>query len=257
MNRRSLLAAAALAGPAALMSTACANKAGESTTDHPLALVYRGPASCEDCAQSAAALLKRMPNPFRVRYCGPQESTPLSAAALADARLYVQPGGGDDVEAAWAHLEGSAGLIQDWVGGGGRYLGICMGGYLADSDPGFAILPGDTDGYIDSPGATVFGSGDTVISVVWRDHARDMYFQDGPYFSLDENANATVLAGYDNGTVAAAAADFGAGRLGVVGPHPEADESWYLDAGLPVPGDLSFDLGHDLIRSTMSRNQAG
>lgn len=250
MNRRSLLTAAALAVPTALLA-GCSDKA---TQDRPLALVYRGPASCDGCSESAAALLKSLPNPFRVRYCGTEADAALSARALEDARLYVQPGGGDDVDAAWSHLKDSAALIQDWVGDGGRYLGICMGGYLTDSDPGFGILPGNTNGYIDSPSATVSDSADTVVPVIWRDHPRDMYFQDGPYFSLDETANATVLATYDNGTVAAAVARFGAGRLGVVGPHPEADASWYSDAGLSVPDEPGIDLGQDLIISTMDAN---
>jgi len=60
-----------------------------------------------------------------------------------------------------------------------------------------------------------------------------------------------VIATYDTGTAAALVADYGAGRVGVVGPHPEADHSWYDDAGLTNPDGVHPDLGHDLIESTV------
>jgi hypothetical protein len=44
---------------------------------------------------------------------------------------------------------------------------------------------------------------------------------------------------------------FGAGRVGVVGPHPEADRSWYRDAHLTNPDGVQPDLGHDLVESTV------
>ncbi len=49
-----------------------------------------------------------------------------------------------------------------------------------------------------------------------------MYFQDGPYFGLDnEAAFSTVIATYDNALPAAVLATHGEGRVAVVGPHPE------------------------------------
>ncbi len=63
----------------------------------------------------------------------------------------------------------------------------------------------------------------------------------------DAAADLTVLAHYPNGAIAAAGAAFGAGRVGVVGPHPEATPDWYADAGLAVPRTTAADLGHDLL----------
>ncbi|EPD63229.1 BPL-N domain-containing protein [Streptomyces sp. HGB0020] len=216
------------------------------------ALVYRGPAACDGCPESVASLLEKAPRPFTVEYVGPDEEIPLTAAALADADVYVQPGGGDDLDAAWEEVKGAAGAIRDWVRDGGRYLGFCMGGYLAGQNPGFDLLPGDTDAYIASRDASVRDQRDTVVPVHWRDEPRHMYFQDGPVFLLDDGADATVLARYDNGTVAAVVAPYGKGRVGVVGPHPEADASWYEDEGLRNPDGVRLDLGHDLIEETVS-----
>ena len=69
------------------------------------------------------------------------------------------------------------------------------------------------------------------------------------YFTLRPHARATVLARYKNGLAAAVVARYGAGRVGVVGPHPEADRSWYV--GLPLHPVDSRDLGYDLVETTM------
>jgi glutamine amidotransferase-like uncharacterized protein len=175
---------------------------------------------------------------------------PVSAASLSRAEVYVQAGGPDDVDGAWEEVRGSAPALREWVRGGGRYLGFCMGGYLAGRDPGFGLLPGDTDAYTASRGASVRSADDTVVTVRWRGRERHVYFQDGPYFSLEKGADAKVLATYDNGTVAALVARYGAGRVGVVGPHPEADSSWYDEAGLRNPEGVRLDLGHDLVTAT-------
>ncbi|GAB2878779.1 BPL-N domain-containing protein [Streptomyces mayteni] len=241
-RRRVLAALATLAAPPLLSGCATPRRP-------PSALVYRGPAASPGCPEAVAALLRGTPSRFTVTYCGPDEETPLSARALAAADVYAQPGGGDDVDAAWAELRPFADDLRDWVRGGGRYLGFCMGGYLAGRDPGLGLLPGDSGGYIDSPGASVTTGEDTVIRLRWRGRPRHVYFQDGPYFQLADDASATVLATYDNGLPAAVVARSGAGRVGVVGPHPEADASWYADHGLTNPDGIGFDLGHDLVET--------
>jgi len=60
-----------------------------------------------------------------------------------------------------------------------------------------------------------------------------------------------VLATYPNDTIAALVARFGSGRVGVVGPHPEATQDWYTDAGLLVDR-LGLDLGLDLVNAVMT-----
>ncbi|MER6981500.1 BPL-N domain-containing protein [Streptomyces carpinensis] len=235
-----------------MAATLLTTTSGSRREAEPLsALVYRGPGACDGCAEAVAALLKLGPRPFKVRYVGPGEEVPLTAAGLAEADVYAQPGGDDDLDGTWEGLKGAAGAIRDWTRGGGRYLGFCMGGYLAGSDPGFGLLPGDTDEYIASSGASVRDERDTVVPVMWKGASRHMYFQDGPVFVLDDGADASVLARYDNGTVAAVVAPYGKGRVGVVGPHPEADSSWYSDAGLSNPDGVRFDLAHDLVEETL------
>lgn len=214
-----------------------------------LALVYRGraarPAACSD---AVAQLLARSPRNFDVRFVGPEGDLPLTAEVLAGAALYAQPGGGE-LRPAYRRMRPFAEMLRAYVAAGGRYLGFCLGGYLAGATPGFRLLPGDTDQYTATAGATVATSTDTLVQVEWRGRPRWLYFQDGPVFELRPAAEATVLARYPNGTVAALVSPFGAGRVGVVGPHPEATDDWFTDVRLPV--QRTTDAGLDLIEEVL------
>ena len=222
--------------------------------DRPVALVYRGPASSPGCPEAVARLVESGPNPLRAVYCGPGEDVGISPETLATAAVYAQPGGGE-LAPAWEHMRQHAGVLRDWIGGGGGYLGFCLGGYLAGATPGFTLLPGDTARYIASRDSTVDTTANSIVSVRWRGVDRRMFFQDGPVFRLEAGAPASVLARYPNGEVAAVVTEFGAGRVGVVGPHPEADNSWYTN-GLVNPDGIRFDLGYDLVDAVMTDRSA-
>ncbi|WP_197058497.1 BPL-N domain-containing protein [Modestobacter caceresii] len=223
--------------------------------DRRLALVYRGPASTAGCPEAVAGALARSRWDLDVRYVGPKERLALEPAVLASAVLYAQPGGGE-LDRAWRKLRRQAPAVRDYVAGGGRYLGFCLGGYLAGETPGFGLLPGDTDQFIASPGAWPTHTDDTVATVIWDGRRREVFFQDGAWFDLDPaRGPAEVLATYENGLPAAVVAPFGAGAVGVVGPHPEATPDWFTDCGLPVPADLRADLTQDLVDRVMQLGQ--
>ncbi|HCT78290.1 MAG TPA: hypothetical protein DGT23_17280 [Micromonosporaceae bacterium] len=246
MNRRRMLI-----GAGAATALASLGWAGMSALPkRPLALVYRGPASCTGCSEAVAALLRSTPTRFRIEFCGPGEKVKISAESLATATVYAQPGGGN-VTSAWRRLHGHANEIRDFVNGGGNYLGFCLGAYLAGTSPGFSLLPGDVGRYISTRLAGTHQTDDTILPVRWRGKPRHMYFQDGPVFTIEPDASTIVLATYDTNAPAAVIATYGAGRVGVVGPHPEADQSWYATAELTNPDGIRFDLGHDLIESTV------
>ncbi|WP_127572360.1 BPL-N domain-containing protein [Georgenia faecalis] len=218
---------------------------------HPRALVYRGPASSPGCPEAVADLLRGSSWNFDVAYVGPHEARDLGEEVLSHAMLYVQPGGGE-LRSAYRRLRRQAPAVRAFVRAGGRYLGFCLGGYLAGHSPGFDLLPGDADRYISSRGAGVTDAEDTVITVRWRGETRHVFFQDGPFFDLDPTrGRADVLAVYDNGLPAALITPYGAGAVGVVGPHPEAAPHWFADAGLRRPARAA-DLGRDLVDALMS-----
>ncbi|GAA4755003.1 BPL-N domain-containing protein [Modestobacter marinus] len=223
--------------------------------DRRLALVYRGPASTAGCPEAVAGALARSRWDLDVHFVGPKERLALEPAVLASAVVYAQPGGGE-LEKAWRKVRKQAPAIREYVAGGGRYLGFCLGGYLAGETPGFGLLPGDTDQFVSSPGAWPTHTDDAVATVVWDGRRREVFFQDGAWFDLDPSRGpAEVLATYENGLPAAVVAPYGAGAVGVVGPHPEATPDWFTDVGLPVPADLRADLTQDLVDRVMRIGQ--
>ncbi|KAL2869035.1 uncharacterized protein BJX67DRAFT_348648 [Aspergillus lucknowensis] len=212
----------------------------------PKALVYRGPAACDGCPEAVAALLKSSPSNFDVKFAGPQEEVDITATSLGGVQLYAQPGGGD-LDPAWVGTKKYKNILRDFVARGGRYAGFCLGAFLAGSGPGFELLPlgSDTDEEITQPKAQVTNDSDTVIQVDWhfqtgsrkghRQNGRWLYFQDGAVMKLARNTSAIVLGTYSsNGDVAASITPLGKGWVGLVGPHPEADESWCKSCLAPL-----------------------
>ncbi|TQF68489.1 hypothetical protein FK531_15320 [Rhodococcus spelaei] len=217
----------------------------------PLALVYRGGATAPGCAESVAALLERSRWNFDVHFVGPREYLHMNEHTLGSAALYAQPGG-DELRPAWRRMRRHRHAVRNYVAGGGRYLGFCLGGYLAGATPGFDLLPGDADRYITTARADVADTDATVVDVDWRGTRTELYFQDGPVFDVRADRDLEVLASYPNGEIAALTASFGAGRVGVVGPHPEADGDWFADSGLSTPADIGTSAGLDLIDAVMT-----
>ncbi len=232
-----------------------AAKVTRGDAGRPLALVYRGPAGCEGCSEAAAKMLRTSRYRFTIRYIGPNETLKLVPTSFTDASLYVQPGGDPSVAKADKLLGLPAQqVIKDYVAGGGRYLGICQGAYLAGTDPGMGMLsPGNSGQYIATKGASTKSARDTVIPIKWGKRKIYMFFQDGAYIIPSRVPGEKILARYTNGKVAALTKPFGSGRIGVIGPHPEAPTKWYRLAVLTEkdPDGLDARFGHKLINSIM------
>jgi hypothetical protein len=243
----------------------------DASSSPPLALVYRGAASCSasggGCSEAWAAMFQSCQPGFQVAFVGPKETLPLTQAVLATATVYVQPGGNENLNGSggdWALIlkELDPAWIRDFVGKGGRYLGSCTGGYMAGTNPwagpniGYDMIQSSTAEYVTSPDASPTTPNDTVVTVVWQDvwgkAPTPMYFQDGPFFSVNAGASQVqVLATYQsNGEVAALVAAYGKGKVGVEGPHAEAPADWYSYNS--VPGSPNFAPGCDLIAKTLA-----
>lgn len=226
-----------------------------ASTDGIQIVIYNGPAACPDCADAAATWLGGQLPDATIEFAGPGEPRAVDAATLTGADLYVQPGGEDDVAKAYEDLgPGAATAITDYVSGGGRYLGICMGAFLAGSDPGLNLLaPADTGGYIDLADAVVRDDRDTLVPVTWDGQTVQAYFQDGSYVDGDLEGF-DVVATYADGPPVAVVGQFGAGVVGVVGTHPEAPLTWYDEAGLATDGRAGNQaVGDDLLRRILTR----
>ncbi|MGH3897069.1 MAG: BPL-N domain-containing protein [Pseudonocardiaceae bacterium] len=222
----------------------------------PIAVVYSdastGPADGDDTGAVSAMLVAAAGWNFDVITAGPNGTMSVpEALARPGVRLYAQPGADGDDDAAYRRQKRDKPAIKHFIREGGRYLGICMGGFLAE--PGhFNVFAGRVNEYYSSRGASVTTPESAVIPVIWRGTRRTMYFQDGGYMVPSrKSAGITVLARYTNETIAALVAPYGRGKVGLCGPHPEAPPEWYREANLSY-GESTQDLGDDLIDTLMA-----
>ncbi|KAK5999368.1 hypothetical protein QM012_005493 [Aureobasidium pullulans] len=258
-----LLAQSAVAMP-------CLNQDPPKTQDESLnAMIYRGANGCEGCSESIQALLQAAYPEINVTFAGPDEEVKINAETLRDMDMYLQPGG-PDLDEAWGEAKEYADDVRDFVARGGWYIGFCLGAYLAGPKNGFNLLSeGDkVVREIKRPRTQVRGTQDIVIQVDWSftsgakqgttESDRWLYFQDGAAFVLPDNSQTTVLARYShNGDVASTLNAFGKGWVANVGPHPEADQSWYDLVDVENPDGVRNDIGVDFVRAAFSAASNG
>ena len=211
--------------------------------------IYKGPAACEDCSDVVRRAIEKLGPKYKVDFVGAREDIDITDESLANYDIYVQPGGGQDIPKALRDI-GNARVkaIRNFVHDGGHYLGLCMGAYLADAG-NMQPVDQDLDGEIRRPGFPVRTSEDTAVTVRWNGREESIFFQDGPYMRpapVDRKFRA--IATYENGDIAAARYAYGNGLVVLVGPHPEADASWFDDANIPRDRMPEGDLVKDLLR---------
>jgi glutamine amidotransferase-like uncharacterized protein len=219
-----------------------------------VAVVFAGAGTCDGCAAAVAKLLRQQQ--YQVRLVDEHQ---LDAAALRSAELYVQPGGSDDIMDTLNVLSDSQmQWIRDFVQQGGQYLGICAGGYLAaqyaDQAAGhkaFALVELEE---IDQEIAGDNSAQLIPLRLPGEATDRHVYYQAGPHFGTKLPANGRAL-GYYAGTrhIAARISDYGKGRVGLIGPHYEADASWYAADQLPPQAAQHQDLLFALLKQLRQR----
>lgn len=195
----------------------------------PVALVYRGPASVTSCEDAVAMALA---DKYSIVFTGPKDKPPLEALVMPGAAIWVQPGGGDDVDVAWAACSGHKDALRAWVEGGGRYIGICMGAFLAGG-LGYEVLGpnAETMVYIEMPDAQAKDLKTYIIDMTWGNKVVKCFYQGGPAFDFKDGAPGEVVARYSNNAIASLIVPMGKGRVGVIGPHPEVTQEWYDGIG--------------------------
>jgi hypothetical protein len=137
-----------------------------------------------------------------------------------DVDLVVFPGGVGDANAFEYLLKANRTDVKKFLNRGGKYLGICMGAYWADSFYFDILDKTRVVQYIKRPGADIKSSYGTTAPIIWRGQKRQMYFYDGPTFIGGEFEK---MAAYTNGDAMAIVQ----GSVGLIGCHLESEESWY------------------------------
>ena len=146
----------------------------------------------------------------------------LEADFFDDVDIVCIPGGIGDA-ASFDYLLGENGeRIKQFIQGGGKYLGICMGAYWAGQHY-LDMLDGvDAEQYITRPNTDTRRPHAKNVNVTWNGQHEQMFFYDGCALVGDESKFTTV-ARYANGDPMAIIQD----RIGLIGCHPESEKHWY------------------------------
>lgn len=216
-------------------------------------LIYRGAGTCEGCPEAIGAVVSKLG--YKIHYI---KSGELTAKNFQNAIMYVQPGGSDRVlDTLEALSNEEIKNLQTFIHNGGKYLGVCAGGYLAgiktEDDngqlvPAFGLIPSVVEEELktDDP---------KVVTINWQNQDYEAYYQGGPMFDLTQIPNAKSFGVYKNSNHSMAIlSPYGLGKVGLIGPHLEATKDWFIDDHLPVPKKLNTKLIIDFILSLVNSN---
>jgi glutamine amidotransferase-like uncharacterized protein len=225
-------------------------QAAKSGQSEKYALVYNGPVSEEDCPEAAAAIAKAVG--LEVKFVSRIEELPRM---LKDTAVFVIGGTGDDLQPLLKEFTPKVTqAFKEYLHNGGRYLGICGGGFMASTGweedgaqiRALGVIPAKCEVFRQEFAARI-------LPIRWLGKTRPMYFKAGPSFEIIESAELVeVLAYYDDGSIAALLSSYGKGKIAVCGPHPEAKRSWSAEAADGDKWISSSDLAIDLLKDLLS-----
>ena len=135
--------------------------------------------------------------------------------------MIAVPGGFGDSDSYDKLFKHNASRVIDFVGNGGRYLGICMGAYWAGKHY-LNIMEGvKVVQYIKRPNADTKRPHAKNISIEWLGQPQNMFFYDG--CAIIGDGKYKTIATYANGDPMAIIQDM----IGLIGCHPESEAFWY------------------------------
>jgi hypothetical protein len=132
------------------------------------------------------------------------------------------PGGFGDASKYSTLFKNNADRVRNFVGKGGRYLGICMGAYWAGKHYLDILDEVDAVQYITQPNTDTKRPHAKAVSVRWENNPEAMFFYDGCAL-VGNPTKFTSVATYANGDAMAIIQN----RIGLIGCHPESEKFWY------------------------------
>jgi glutamine amidotransferase-like uncharacterized protein len=174
------------------------------------------------CIESVNGIITSLHNDYRFKIF---TRHPVDDDFFDDVDLLCMPGGVGDADGWDWLMDNNLEIIDSYLERQGKYLGICMGAYWADSYY-FDLLEGiDVHQYITRAGADTRRPHAKAQPVNWCGEDTKMYFYDGCSFTGPGLATSKIWATYPNGDAMALIQ----GNIGVIGCHPESEQSWYDD----------------------------
>ena len=172
---------------------------------------------------------------FHESECNPQTLATLDAVAF--------PGGiGDAMSYDKFFRRKAQNAVADYVTGGGKYLGICMGAYWADKDY-FDILDDvRVVQYIKQPNTCTRRPHAKNMPTNWfNGHYEKMFFYDGPTFT--GHGSYKTIAAYDTTGYPMAIKQ---NNVLLIGCHPESEKFWY-DSYSWLKGNYHDGVHHEIL----------
>ncbi len=215
-------------------ASAASNEGKWEKITSPYILIYNGEGAAEGGPEALGVVAKALGH--RVGYIDDLEDLP---DALEGAEAFVIGGTEDDTGDLLEALEDVETELKDYIAGGGHYLGICGGAYLASLGSDWPESEGGREDdmglvSVESFAFDLKNPEPQIITVQWpKGNPRTVYYQYGPAFDPKALAagvpDAEILAWYATGSIAAFATDSGKGRIVLCGLHPEGVEDWLED----------------------------
>jgi len=168
--------------------------------------------------QSSNGIIKALGDDYSFKIFGKNE---LEDNFFDGVDMIIIPGGIGDSESYTTLFKRNAKRVRNFVKNGGKYLGICMGGYWAGKHYLNILNNIDAVQYIKRPGTDTRRPHAKNIKVKWNGSDTEMFFYDG--CALVGNGSHQTLATYANGDPMAIIQ----GNIGVIGCHPESEQFWY------------------------------
>jgi glutamine amidotransferase-like uncharacterized protein len=168
-----------------------------------------------------------------------------------DVDMVAFPGGIGDSSTWHSILKPNKEKVIEFVRGGGKYLGICMGAYWAGSHY-FDILD-DVDAvrYLKRPGADTRRPHAKNISVKWQGNPTNMFWYDGCALVGNKHKFQTIATYANNDPMAIIQKN-----IGLIGCHPESEKFWYDGYSWMKPhwhGGVHHELLQDFVDTLMKR----
>jgi glutamine amidotransferase-like uncharacterized protein len=168
--------------------------------------------------QSSNGIIKALGDDYSFKIFGKNE---LEDNFFDGVDMIIIPGGIGDSESYTTLFKRNAKRVRNFVKNGGKYLGICMGGYWAGKHYLNILNNIDAVQYIKRPGTDTRRPHAKNIKVNWNGSDTEMFFYDG--CALVGNGSHQTIATYANGDPMAIIQ----GNIGIIGCHPESEQFWY------------------------------
>jgi glutamine amidotransferase-like uncharacterized protein len=171
-------------------------------------------------AKDVEVALDKLAMPYRE-----MDERDIRSGRLEDCSLLIVAGG---YTAKYVDALGEEGFeqIREFVAGGGGYIGICAGAYIAARN---VEVPGRPPGLgiIEIENERKAGQGIRTITIAKPEHpvvkgytgGVDIWYQNGPMMRAGEGVE--TLAIYEEGGAAIVCSTYGYGKVVIFSPHPE------------------------------------